>query len=350
VQIIHVNLASSIGGGEYQTLALMAGLRDQGIEQWLVHRKGSRVGALAKDQQFHTLAAGQAFLSLHADYWRKPVILHAHDGRAVHWARIVAGLHRLPYLVTRRTHNTPKDNRWTHSAYAGACFVACVSGFVEEAMHGFDAALNTCVVRSAVVGFSSDEEHSNQLREAHSSRMIIAQVGRLAVEKDVGVTLEVARRLSASNLPLQFWILGDGPMRTELQTEAADLDNVEFFGHRYDVGDFLAAADVLLHPARNEALGSVIAETMQHGVAVVASRVGGIPEVVTDKQTGLLVECGDVDGFCAAIETMYNEPELRKRMAEAGRERAGLFSLKEMAERYLELYRQCLSECLNTQP
>ncbi len=100
---------------------------------------------------------------------------------------------------------------------------------------------------------------------------------------------------------------------------------------------------MLLHPARHEALGSVIAETMQHGVAVVASRVGGIPEVVTDKQTGLLVECGDVDGFCAAIETMYNEPELRKRLAEAGRERARLFSLEAMTKCYLEIYRKCYS-------
>ncbi len=344
MQIIHVNLASSLSGGEFQTLALMAGLRDMGTKQWLVHRRGSRLGALARDQQFRTSSAGRALLSLRADCWRKPVILHTHDGRAVHWARISAGLHRLPYLVTRRTHTIPKDNSWTHGAYARACQVACVSGFVEKGMQGYDAALNSCVVHSGVVGFSSDAERSNKLRKAHSGRMIIAQVGRLAIEKEVRVTLEVARRLAASNLPLQFWILGDGPMRTELETAAADLDNVEFFGHRNDVGDFLAAADVLLHPARHEALGSVIAEAMQFGVAVVASRVGGIPEVVLNNQTGVLIDCGDVARFSSAIEKMYNEPELRVRMAEAGRERAQLFSLEVMTERYLGLYRRCLED------
>ncbi len=83
---------------------------------------------------------------------------------------------------------------------------------------------------------------------------------------------------------------------------------------------------------------------MQHGVAVVASRVGGIPEVVMDNQTGLLIECGDIAGFCAAIEKMVNQPELRRRMAEAGRERARLFSLDVMTKRYLELYGQCLED------
>ncbi|MCH7881063.1 MAG: glycosyltransferase family 4 protein [Proteobacteria bacterium] len=344
MQIIHVNLASSLSGGEYQTLALMSGLRDMGTEQWLVHRQGSRVGALAKEQNLRTLTAGQAFFSLRAGCWRKPVILHAHDGRAVHWARISAGLHHLPYLVTRRTHTIPKDNRWTHGTYANACRVACVSGFVEEGMQDYDATLNSCVVHDGVVGFSSDAECSKKLREAHSSRVIVAQVGRLAIEKEVGVTLEVARQLAAKNLPLQFWILGDGPMRTELQAAAADLDNVEFFGHRDDIGDFLAAADVLVHPARHEAFGSVIVEAMQQGVAVIASRVGGIPEVVLDNQTGLLIECGDVAGFCAAIEKMCNEPELMARMANAGRERAELFSLEVMTERYLQLYRQCLED------
>ncbi len=342
MQIIHVNLASSLSGGEYQALALMAGLRDHGAEQWLVHRKGSRVGVLAKEQNLRTLTAGRALLSARAECWRKPAILHTHDGRAVHWARISAGLHRLPYLVTRRTHTIPKNNRWTHHVYASACRVACVSGAVKAGIQNYDASLNSCVVHDGVVGFSSDEASAEKLRKAHPGRLIVAQVGRLAIEKEVSITLEVARRLAARNLPLQFWILGEGPLRTELEASAADLDNVKFFGHRNDVGNYLAAADVLLHPASFEAFGSVIVEAMQHGVAVVASRVGGIPEVVSDNQTGMLIECGDVAGFSAAIEKMYNEPELRGQMAEAGRRRAQLFSLDVMTKRYLELYTQCL--------
>ena len=307
MQILHVNLAGELSGGEYQTLALMAGLREMGIEQCLIHRRNSRLGALAKEQSLRTMSASKAFLSSAASCWRKPVLLHTHDGRAVHWAKISAGFRHLPWLITRRTHTLPTDSRWTHRAYASACRIVCVSDAVAEGMRGYDASLGCCVVHSGVVGFSSDVTCANNLREANAGRMIVAQVGRLAVEKEVKVTLEVARQLADRKLPLQFWILGDGPLREELEIAAADLDNVQFFGHRKDIGDFLAAADVLIHPARHEALGSVIAEAMQHSVAVVASRVGGIPEVVLDNETGRLIECGDVDGFSAVIEKMYKK-------------------------------------------
>ena len=342
MQIVHINLASSLSGGEYQTLALMAGLRDVGVAQWLVHRRGSRVGALAREQGLRTLTAARTLLSMTADCWRRPAILHAHDGRAVHWSKISSAIHRIPYLITRRTHTIPSDKPWTHRVYADACRVACVSSAVAKGLKNYDNSLDSCVIYSSVVGFASNPEKVENLREAHAGQMIIAQVGRLAVEKEVRVTLDVARQLTSRELPIQFWILGDGPLYAELKNEAVDLNNVEFFGHRNDIGDYLAVADVLIHPARHEALGSVIAEAMQHGVAVVASRVGGIPEVVLDNQTGLLIERGDVEGFCAAIEKMCKEPDLRARMAKAGRERAQLFSSKVMTERYLEIYRQCL--------
>ena len=348
MKIIHVNLASSLSGGEYQTLALMAGLQDVGGEQWLVHRHGSRVGALAREQGLHTLTAGRALISVGADCWRKPVVLHAHDGRAVHWAKINSVIHRVPYLITRRTHTIPSDNAWTHRAYSDASRIACVSSAVAKGMQSYDTALNSSVVYSSLVGFSSNPEKVEKLRAPESDQIIIAQVGRLAVEKEVCVTLEVARQLADSKLPLQFWILGDGPLYAVLKNSAADLDNVEFFGHRKDIGDFFAATDVLIHPAREEALGSVIAEAMQHNVAVVASRVGGIPEVVSDNHPGMLVKSGDVAGFCAAIGKMCSDSELRKRMAEAGRERAKLFSLEVMTESYLKLYSQSFDEHSNS--
>ena len=344
MRIIHVNLASSLSGGEYQTLALMAGLRDAGVKQWLVHRRGSRVGALAMEQGLRTITASRALISRGAICWQKPVILHAHDGRAGHWSKIGATLHSVPYLVTRRTHTIPSDRRWTHLVYSDACRVACVSNAVARGLQAYDATLSSCVVHDGVVGFSSNADHAEKLHKAHSGQLIIAQIGRLAVEKEVGLTLEVARRLAAKKLPLQFWILGDGQLRDKLRAAAEDLDNVKFFDHRDDIGDFLAAADVLIHPASYEAFGSVIVEAMQHGVAVIASQVGGIPEVVIDKQTGYLVASGDVNGFCSALEELYSKPELLARMAAAGRVRAQSFSLAIMTDSYLELYRQCLSE------
>jgi glycosyltransferase involved in cell wall biosynthesis len=205
-------------------------------------------------------------------------------------------------------------------------------------MHRYNAKLNCNVVYDGLVGFSSDEKVVSTLRESNRGRIIVAQVGRLAVGKEVRVTLEVARSLAASKLPIQFWIVGDGPLNDSLRAAANGLDNVEFLGHRSNIGDYLEAADVLIHPSRDEAFGSVIAEAMQQGMAVVASRVGGIPELVQDKQTGLLVDCGDVDGFKAALELLCTDSQMRAEFASAGRQRAESFTLEKMANHYRVLY------------
>jgi len=342
VRIIHVNLANGLGGGEFQTLALMEALRST-TEQWLVHRQNSPLANLARQRSFHTINAGKALFSPFAPCWRKPMVLHAHDGRGVHWARIGTRLHGVPYLVTRRILKAPGQSRWTRSAYAGASRVACVSQAVADSLYHYNADLNTCVVYDGQVGFASDEGRVAALRTENSDKLIVAQVGRLSAGKEAAVTLEVARMLLTRQSPVHFWIIGDGPLRDSLQAASGDLDNVEFLGHRSDVGNYLAAADVLMHPSRDEAFGSVIVEAMQHKVAVIASRVGGIPEVVSDRQTGILISSGDIDGFAAALEQLCADPILRKRMAEAGRKRAELFSLQNMTEQYLALYQQCLT-------
>lgn len=342
MRIIHVNLANGLGGGEYQTLALMGALPTT-ADQWLVHRKNSPLADLARQRSLRTISAGQAFFSPLAPCWRKPVVIHAHDGRGVHWARISARLHGLPYLITRRILKAPKQNRWTQSSYAGANCVACVSQAVADSLHDYNASLNTSVIYDGLVSFESDEVRVEALRAALPDKVIVAQVGRLSAEKDVAVTLEVARILGAKKLPIHFWIIGDGPLRENLQSASTDLNNVEFLGHRSDVSNYLAAADVLMHPSRDEAFGSVIVEAMQHNMAVIASRVGGIPEVVSNQQTGLLVDSGDVAGFSAALEQLCVDPLLRTRLANAGCLRAEFFSLQKMTGQYLELYQRCLT-------
>ena len=346
MQILHVNLANSLGGGEYQTLALMDGLRQMNVEQRLIHRSNAPLSRLAGEQGFDTLSATQALFRPRASCWRPPVVLHAHDGRGVHWARLAARLHRTPYLITRRILKAPSDRRRTHRAYAGACQIACVSQAVADGLHRYDTALQLNVVHDGLVGFASDEVRASALRNRHPERVIVAQIGRLVEEKNIELTLDIARRAAEKALPMHFWILGDGPLRHELAASASDLDNIELLGHRDDIGNYLAAADVLLHPARSEAFGSVIAEAMQHGVAVIASKVGGIPEVVENGRSGLLVDGGDVALYFEAIETLCRDPALRQRLAEAGRRRAARFSREVMTERYLTLYRRCLADRL----
>ncbi len=341
MQIVHVNLANSLGGGEYQTLALMRALSGK-VGQCLVHRRGSPLAVLARKQSFETMSAGRAFFSPFAPCWRKHTVLHAHEARGSHWSRISTRMHSLPYLITRRILKAPRQRSWTKSVYRGARRVACVSQAVADSMHRYCNDLNTCVVYDGQVGFESKQASVAKLRAAHPDIIIVAQVGRLAAEKEVRVTIEVARALSAKNEPAHFWIIGDGPLRDHLQRISKDLNNVEFLGHRDNIGDYLEAADVLIHPSRSEAFGSVIVEAMQHNAAVIASRIGGIPEVISDNESGISVDSENIAGFTAALIQLVADPILRARLVNAGHQRAEFFSLQRMANHYLELYQECL--------
>ncbi len=105
-----------------------------------------------------------------------------------------------------------------------------------------------------------------------------------------------------------------------------------------------ANADLLVLPSRFEPFGIVLLEAMASGLPVVACRVGGIPEVVADGETGLLVEAGDVEGLAAALARMAREPELRGRMGERGRARCVSYSWDALLPRVLEVYREAIEE------
>ena len=134
------------------------------------------------------------------------------------------------------------------------------------------------------------------------------------------------------------------PMKKALKAEAAGLETVHFAGHVDNVGDYLAAMDVFFYPSRHEGLGSVLLDAMAFGLPVVATRVGGIPEIVTDGENGMLCDPDDLDGQAAALLELAGDPRLRQQLAVANRARAEHYRPAEMARQYAAIYRQLLSK------
>lgn len=162
-------------------------------------------------------------------------------------------------------------------------------------------------------------------------RILVLAVGRLAVQKDYPTLLEAARIWheaweladSPKSVP-RLVIAGDGPLREQLQ---ADIDrwrlDVALLGHRADVTDLLAAADVLVLSSTWEARALVVQEALRAGVPVVATAVGGTPELVGD--AAILVPPRDPRELAMAVQRLAQYPEDRARLAALGRERARAF-------------------------
>lgn len=341
--IAHINLAGGFRGGERQTELLVRGLCGRGWSQLVVGRRGDalveRLGDLpgvdVRPVPNNPVSAARATAG--AD------LVHVHEGRAGQ-AGLLANLFAgTPYIVTRRIPQAPSARLTTRLIYRRAAHIACVSNAILEAMQAYVPEVAKSCIHSALGRLPSDPAAVAALRARWPGRVVAGHVGAL-VDKHKGQTviIEAARLLRQTHPEVLFVLVGSGRDEAEFKTLAADLPSVVFEGWRQNVGDYLAAFDLLAFPSREEGLGSTVLDAMSFGLPVVASRVDGLPEIVTDGETGFLVPSGDAAALADAVARLARDPSLRRRLGAAGRERAAGFSPEVMVEAYDRLYRQVL--------
>jgi len=170
----------------------------------------------------------------------------------------------------------------------------------------------------------------------------ITMVACLREEKRIDVLIASAPRILARYPDAEFQIVGDGPCRQRLMDLATAIGvqpQVRFMGHRDDVPAILSASDVFVLPSESEASPNVILEAMAAGLAVVASRVGGIPELVTDGVTGSLVPPADADALADALLDLLDHPRRGAAFGRAGRARIEReYSFERMVTQFEALY------------
>ena len=141
---------------------------------------------------------------------------------------------------------------------------------------------------------------------------------------------------------VECWLIGDGPERGEMERLARALglsDRVRFLGYRQDVPALLRQCDVFVLPSLWEPFGIALVEAMVLGMPVLACRSGGVPEVVRDGETGLLVPPGDADAMAAGLQRLLSDEALGAKLAaKAVPEAAARFDARSMAERYQKFY------------
>jgi glycosyltransferase involved in cell wall biosynthesis len=151
---------------------------------------------------------------------------------------------------------------------------------------------------------------------------------------------------------VRLLIVGDGPVRIDLEKLDAQLHDrntgqespVIFAGARQDISRLLGAVDIFVLPSLNEALPIVILEAMAVGLPVVATRVGGVPEIVQDGATGLLVAPGDEAGLLAALNRLAEDTALRAKLADAGRKQVrAQFTIEQMVRNLEIIYEELLA-------
>lgn len=177
------------------------------------------------------------------------------------------------------------------------------------------------------------------------NNLIAGTVGRLEPVKGPEFLIEAAK-YTVSNYPETIFILtGDGYLKQSLEKKAFDLGikkNISFLGWRNDIAKIISLYDVFVLTSLNEGMGRVLVEAMTLGKPIVASNIGGIPDLVTHGKNGFLVPPKNSEQFAKYIQILFEDKEKREKMGLAGKKMALNFSARNMVEKTAKLYKELL--------
>lgn len=171
--------------------------------------------------------------------------------------------------------------------------------------------------------------------------IIFANVARFSPPKNQMVLVESFCRVSKEIPTAKFVLIGDGETKSLVEERVKELkleDKVEFTGNISNIPQRLANADIFVLPSQYEGLPLTILEAMAAGLPIIATRVGGIPDVV--KENGILVEVGDIEGLTGAMIRLARDKILREKMGAISRLEAQKYDLTEICTQYEQLYKK----------
>jgi glycosyltransferase involved in cell wall biosynthesis len=281
----------------------------------------------------------------------RPDIVHANSSKAGVLGRLAAVAARVPIRIFT-VHG------WAFKAYTGPASWAylwadrlagrwtTVTICVAEHERSSGIAARTCRSDRTVVIPNAVDVAAVKTAEVNGRTPRLVTVGRLKAPKDFRTLARAFAALPRGSF--EALIVGDGPDRPEVEAELARLglaNAVRLLGERRDVPELLAGSDVFVLSSASEGLPLSVEEAMAAGLPVVASAVGGVPELVVDGETGYLVPPGEAGRLAEALRSLLEDPSLRRRMGRSGRARAeALFDLNAFRRAHVELYRRQLAE------
>jgi glycosyltransferase involved in cell wall biosynthesis len=290
----------------------------------------------------------------------KPHIVHMHTSKAGilgRWAARLAGIH----VIIHSPHGHVfwgYFNKWKTRAYI----------FLERL---------TATITDRIIMLTSREKkdhlrchiaHENKFTVIHSGvdlsrfsdalvdpddakkklgipkgTFVVGTVGRLTHIKGHKYLIEAARKILLTRPEMTFIFLGDGELMNDLKAQAASLgiyDKVKFLGWREDVAEVMATFDLFVLPSLNEGMGKVLVEAMAMRKPIIASNVGGIPDLVKNEENGLLVPPEDAEAIARSISILHSHPLKRRAMGEKGKAIAVEYGADAMVQKIDRLYRE----------
>jgi L-malate glycosyltransferase len=353
LRILHVDTERGWRGGERQAFWLAAELARRGHGSVVAARFGEPLAERSRAAGLTVVDCSPASELDPRAAWRlrriiveqRIDVVHAHTAHAVAVAALATLGTRVPLVVSRRVDFRLRTNVGTRWKYSRAAVIVAVSKAVARVLEG--GGISPDRVRVVPDGVDVHRTLMPATRALLASlgvpqdAPLVVQVAQLVGHKDPVNFVRAMARVKALVPSAHGLLVGDGPLRADVEREvrALELTNtVHVVGYRTDADSLLAAADVVCLSSREEGMGSVLLDALAFGRPVAATFAGGIPEVIVDGESGLLVEIQNPAALGDAIARLLLEPALRERLTMSSRARAEEFSVQRMTERTIEIY------------
>jgi glycosyltransferase involved in cell wall biosynthesis len=365
VRILQLIPGLPVGGAERMLLQLVTHLDRERYEITVVslHRLGT-----AMERDFAAAGFDVVYLEKRLGFdarmfWRLagvlrrvgPDIVHSH--RSVLQYALPSLLGRLRRRTVHTVHNVAerevtgagsKLGHWL-AIRAGVAPIAICQSVADSIWSVYGVRARALIPNGVPVAtFSTPSVPRQVWRERQGipqAAVVFTCVARLSAQKNVGALVQALAALRGRREAMLL-LCGDGEEQGQLEAEARRLgvaERVRFLGSRADVPEVLCASDVFVLPSLYEGHPLSVMEAMAAGRPVIATAVGGVPELVRPEQTGLLVPPGDVAALAAAMERLAGSQEERERLGRRGaRLAAELFDVSKMADAYDRLYQSLL--------
>ena len=330
MNILHIDEQTGWRGGEQQASYLIRGLTERGHRCFVAGKPGSDF--LTRDHGARDLVRipvpCRGELDLVTAYRLSRAvreynidILHAHSSHAVVYAVLAkkfAG--RGKVVASRRVDFPPNKNFFSRWKYAQPDRIIAISECIARVMRNFG--IPESILRTVHSGIDLKRFDVAPLSRAEigipEGVSLAGNVAALVGHKDHATLLDAVPAILREAPEFRLVIAGEGPLRPQLEAQIARLEigeSVTLLGQRNDVPRLLRALDLFIMSSSEEGLGTSVLDAMACGVPVVATNAGGIPEMVRDRETGLLVAAKNPTELANATVSAFKDAELRERVA-----------------------------------
>lgn len=361
MRILHTEWSDGFGGQERRVLAEAAGLSERGHYVALVCREHARIKAEAVriGLDVHTLPmrklydADSIIRLMKFLKENKFDVVNTHSGVDSWIGGLASKFAGVPVLARTRHLNLPlKRNLFNFIHYLPDVYITCGENMKEHLVErcGFPDHKVVSIPTGVSPEFFSVKKNPDARKKygLDTNSIVITNVGILRSIKGHEVTLKAVKTVVDTFPQARFLLVGDGPRKEILERLVQDLgisQHVMFTGFVKDIPEIYSFSDIAVLSSWSEGLPQSLLQAMAAGVPVVATRVGGVPEVVIHEKTGLLVDPGDHEGLAKGIIRILGNPDMSARFAESAKKHVmDNHSVKYMVDKIEGLYKDLLEK------